>query len=161
MGYDFCVGIRLPNEEYIPGGLTPHDVAEIACIIEPEVDYVSLHMGSYWRFHKLLSPMDEPLGSEMPANEVITRVVTKPTMVVGRIMTLDHAEHIVASGAADLVSGTGAHRRSRSGRQSPAGRGAPDPAVHRLQLRLRRSAHELPAGCRVWSTSPRRRRSPL
>jgi 2,4-dienoyl-CoA reductase-like NADH-dependent reductase (Old Yellow Enzyme family) len=104
VGYDFCVGIRLPNEEYIPGGLTPHDVAEIACIIEPEVDYVSLHMGSYWRFHKLLSPMDEPLGSEMPANEVITRVVTKPTMVVGRIMTLDHAEHIVASGAADLVS---------------------------------------------------------
>ena len=104
VGYDFCVGIRLPNEEYIPGGLTPHDVAEIARIVEPEVDYVSLHMGSYWRFHKLLSPMDEPLGSEMPANEIITRVITKPTMVVGRIMTLDHAEHIVASGAADLVS---------------------------------------------------------
>ena len=104
VGYDFCVGIRLPNEEYIPGGLTPHDVAEIARIVEPEVDYISLHMGSYWRFHKLLSPMDEPLGSEMPANEIITRVITKPTMVVGRIMTLDHAEHIVASGAADLVS---------------------------------------------------------
>jgi len=104
VGDDFCVGIRLPNEEYIPGGLTPGDNAEIACIVEPLVDYVSLHMGSYWRFHKLLSPMDDPLGHEMPANEVITRVVAKPTIVVGRIMTLDHAEHIVASGAADLVS---------------------------------------------------------
>ncbi len=104
VGEDYCVGIRLPNEEYIPGGLTPEDVAEIAQIVEPYVDYVSLHMGSYWRFHKLLTTMDDPLGSEMPANETITRVVTKPTIVVGRIMTLDHAEHIVASGAADMVS---------------------------------------------------------
>ena len=104
VGDDYCVGIRLPNEEYIPGGLTPADVAEIARIVEPYVDYVSLHMGSYWRFHKLLSPMDDPLGNEMPANEVITRVVGKPTIVVGRIMTLDHAEHLVASGAADMVS---------------------------------------------------------
>jgi 2,4-dienoyl-CoA reductase-like NADH-dependent reductase (Old Yellow Enzyme family) len=104
VGADYCMGIRLPNEEYIPGGLTPHDVAEIAAIVEPLVDYVSLHMGSYWRFHKLLSPMDEPLGSEMPANAVITRVVSKPTIVVGRIMTLDHADHIVSSGAADMVS---------------------------------------------------------
>ena len=55
VGDDYCVGIRLPNEEYIPGGLTPADVAEIAQIVEPYVDYVSLHMGSYWRFHKLLS----------------------------------------------------------------------------------------------------------
>ena len=104
VGYDYCLGIRLPNEEFIPGGLTPHDVAEIATIVEPYVDYVSLHMGSYWRFHKLLSTMDDPLGHEMPANAVITKEVTKPTMVVGRIMTLDHAEHLVASGAADMVS---------------------------------------------------------
>ena len=104
VGEDYCVGIRLPNEEYIPGGMTPQDVAEVAKLVEPYVDYVSLHMGSYWRFHKLLSPMDDPLGSEMPVNEVITRVVEKPTIVVGRIMTLDHAEHIVSSGGADMVS---------------------------------------------------------
>jgi len=104
VGEDYCVGIRLPNEEYIPGGMTPQDVAEVAKLVEPYVDYVSLHMGSYWRFHKLLSPMDDPLGSEMPVNEVITQVVEKPTIVVGRIMTLDHAEHIVSSGGADMVS---------------------------------------------------------
>ncbi len=104
VGYDYCVGIRLPNEEYIPGGLAPGDVAEIAQRVEPYVDYVSLHMGSYWRFHKLLSPMDEPLGNEMAVNAVITQRIAKPTIVVGRIMTLDHAEHIVASGAADMVS---------------------------------------------------------
>ncbi|MEZ5256305.1 MAG: FAD-dependent oxidoreductase [Ilumatobacteraceae bacterium] len=104
VGTDYCVGIRLPNEEYVPGGLTPEDIAEIATLVEPYVDYVSLHMGSYWRFHKLLSPMDDPLGSEMPINARITPSLTKPTMVVGRIMSLDHASQIVADGQADLVS---------------------------------------------------------
>ncbi len=104
VGHDYCVGIRLPNEEYIPGGLTPDEIAEIARIVEPLVDYVSLHMGSYWRFYKLLAPMDEPLANEMPANARITAGLTKPTMVVGRIMTLDDAERIVADGAADMVS---------------------------------------------------------
>lgn len=104
VGPDYCVGIRLPNEEYIPGGLSPQDIVEIARRVEPYVDYVSLHMGSYWRFYKLLAPMDEPLGNEMAANAVITAGLIKPTMVVGRIMTLDHADHIVASGSGDMVS---------------------------------------------------------
>ena len=104
VGNDICVGIRLPNEEYIPGGLTAEDNAEIAKIVEPYVDYISLHMGSYWRFHKLLSPMDDPLGHEMPANEPIIRQLTKPTIVVGRIMTLDQADTIINEGQADMVS---------------------------------------------------------
>jgi 2,4-dienoyl-CoA reductase-like NADH-dependent reductase (Old Yellow Enzyme family)/thioredoxin reductase len=104
VGDDYCVGIRLPNEEYIPGGLTVDEVAEIARIVEPHVDYVSLHMGSYWRFYKLLAPMDEPLANEMASNAPITATLTKPTMVVGRIMTLDDAERIVADGAGDMVS---------------------------------------------------------
>jgi 2,4-dienoyl-CoA reductase-like NADH-dependent reductase (Old Yellow Enzyme family) len=100
----FAVGVRLPNEDYVPGGLTAEQNAEIAQKIEPLADYVSLHMGAYWRFHKLIAPADEPLGVEMAANKVITSVVSKPTIVVGRIMTLDHASHIVDSGEADMVS---------------------------------------------------------
>jgi len=100
----FAVGVRLPNEDYIPGGLTAMDNARIAQAVDPLVDYVSLHMGAYWRFHKLIGPMDDPLGLEMEANAVITPRVSKPTIVAGRIMTLDHASYIVASGAADMVS---------------------------------------------------------
>ena len=108
VGTDICVGVRLPNEEYIPGGLSPEDIAVIARRVEPLVDYVSLHMGSYWRFHKLLTTMDEPLANEMPVNARIIgrgddRLAT-PTMVVGRIMTLDDAERIVADGEAEMVS---------------------------------------------------------
>jgi len=101
---DFAVGVRLPNEDYVPGAITAKQAAKIAATADPLVDYVSLHMGSYWRFHKLIALADDPLGVEMPANEVIAPDLKSPVMVTGRIMTLDHAEHIVKSGAADMVS---------------------------------------------------------
>ena len=104
VGEDIAVGVRLPNDDHVPGGLTPDLSAAIAHAVDPLVDYVSLHMGAYWRFHKLIAPADDPLGAEMPANAPITAVVTKPRMVVGRIMTLDHASAIVGDGQAEMVS---------------------------------------------------------
>ena len=92
---DFAVGVRLPNEDYVPGGLTPELVRDIAATVDPLVDYVSLHMGAYWRFHKLIAPTDDPLGVEMAPNQIILPAISKPTIVTGRIMTLDHAQHIV------------------------------------------------------------------
>ena len=104
VGRDIAVGVRLPNEDYVPGGLTADINAEIAKAVDPVADYISLHMGAYWRFHKLIAPADDPLGVEMAANNVIKPVISKPTMVTGRIMTLDHASALVASGEADMVS---------------------------------------------------------
>jgi len=103
-GSEFAVGVRLPNEDHVPGGISAADSARIAAAIDDQSDYVSLHMGAYWRFHKLIAPADDPLGVEMPANEVIAPGLESPVMVVGRIMTLDHAQHIVTSGAAQMVS---------------------------------------------------------
>lgn len=104
VGPGFPVGVRLSADEYIPGGLTPQDTARIAQLVEPLVDFVDVHLSTYWRFHKMLAPMGDPLGYELPTSEVVTAAVSVPTIVAGRIMTLDHAEHIVASGAADMVS---------------------------------------------------------
>ena len=61
-------------------------------------------MSSYWRFHKFLSTLDDPLGYEIPTSEQVTRSVKVPTIVTGRIMTLDHASHLVETGVADMVS---------------------------------------------------------
>ena len=61
-------------------------------------------LSSYWRFHRLLSTLDEGLGYEVPTSEVVTAAVDVPTIVTGRITTLDHAEHLIKSGVADLVS---------------------------------------------------------
>ena len=101
---EFAVGVRLPNEDYVPGGLTADLNRQIAETVDPLVDYVSLHMGSYWRFHKLIAPSDDPLGVEMAPNAAIRPVITKPAIVVGRILTMDHAHHLVESGQADMVS---------------------------------------------------------
>lgn len=100
----FVVGVRLPNDDHVPGGLGPAENARIAGVIEPLVDYVSLHMGAYWRFHKLIAPSDDPLGVEMPSNNIVAANISKPVIVVGRIMTLDHAEALIRSGEADMVS---------------------------------------------------------
>ncbi len=104
VGEDFPVGIRVSADDQIEGGLDPVDSAEIARSLEPLVDFVDVSLASYWRFHKLLSTMDDPLGYEIPTSEIVTKAVSVPTIVTGRIMTLDHAAHLVQSGVADMVS---------------------------------------------------------
>ncbi len=104
VGPDYPVGIRLSGDDFIPGGIDPAGAIEIARTLEPLVDLIDVSMSSYWRFHKLLSTLGDPLGYEIPTSEQVTRAVEVPTIVTGRIMTLDHASHLVESGVADLVS---------------------------------------------------------
>jgi len=104
VGPSFPVGVRLSADDQIEGGLDPVDTADLARRIEPHVDFVDVSLASYWRFHKLLSTMDDPLGYEIPTSEIVTKAVSVPTIVTGRIMTLDHAERLVRDGVADMVS---------------------------------------------------------
>jgi len=104
VGDDFPVGVRLSGTDFIEGGIDPPEAIAIARHIEPLVDFLDLSMGSYWRFHKFLSTMDDPLGYELGSSEQVTRAVDVPTIVTGRIMTLDHASHLVETGVADMVS---------------------------------------------------------
>ena len=104
VGAGFPVGVRLSGTDFIQGGIDPTEASAIARHIEPLVDFLDISMGSYWRFHKFLSTLDDPLGYELESSEQVTRSVRVPTIVTGRIMTLDHASHIVESGAADMVS---------------------------------------------------------
>jgi len=100
----FPLGIRISGDEFIEGGIDHVEAEAIARDLEPDIDFLDVSMGTYWRFHKFLSTLDDPLGYELDNNEKITKVVDVPTIVTGRIMTLDHAEHIVGSGMADMVS---------------------------------------------------------
>jgi 2,4-dienoyl-CoA reductase-like NADH-dependent reductase (Old Yellow Enzyme family) len=104
VGAGYPVGVRLSADDQIEGGIDPGEAAAIARLIEPHIDFIDVSLASYWRFHKLLSTLDDPLGYEIPTSEVVTRAVTVPTIVTGRIMTLDHARHLVESGVADMVS---------------------------------------------------------
>ncbi len=104
VGGSFPVGVRLSGTDFIEGGIDQPEAAAIAQHIEPLVDFLDISMGSYWRFHKFLSTMDDPLGYEIESSEQVTRAVSVPTIVTGRIMTLDHASHLVETGVADMVS---------------------------------------------------------
>ncbi|MEO1059874.1 MAG: FAD-dependent oxidoreductase [Actinomycetota bacterium] len=100
----FPVGIRISGDEFIEGGIDHAEAESIARALEPDLDFLDVSMGTYWRFHKFLSTLDDPLGYELDTSEHVTKVVDVPTIVTGRIMTLDHADHIVGSGMADMVS---------------------------------------------------------
>ena len=103
VGPDFPIGVRLSGDEQIDGGLGPHDTASIVEGIEHLADFIDVSLGSYYRFHKFFETM-EPLGYEIPTSEVVTRATNLPTIITGRIMTLEHASRIVADGTADMVS---------------------------------------------------------
>jgi 2,4-dienoyl-CoA reductase-like NADH-dependent reductase (Old Yellow Enzyme family)/thioredoxin reductase len=104
VGASFPVGVRLSSDEQVSGGLHADEVGRVVSLVESMVDFVDLSYGSYYRFYKMLSTMDDPLGYELESSGAVTRVTHVPTMVTGRIMTLDHANHIVESGVADMVS---------------------------------------------------------
>lgn len=100
----FPVGIRISGDEFIEGGIDHVEAEAIARELEIDIDFLDVSMGTYWRFHKFLSTLDDPLGYELENNQTVTKAVEVPTIVTGRIMTLDHADHIVGSGMADMVS---------------------------------------------------------
>ena len=100
----FPVGLRISADDQIEGGIDPEEAAAIAKLVEPDIDFLDVSLSSYWRFHRLLSTLDEGLGYEVPTSEVVTKAVDVPTIVTGRITTVDHAEHLIQSGVADLVS---------------------------------------------------------
>ena len=100
----FPVGLRISADDQIEGGVEPVEAAAIAKLVETDIDFLDVSLSSYWRFHRLLSTLDEGLGYEVPTSEVVTAAVDVPTIVTGRITTLDHAEHLIKSGVADLVS---------------------------------------------------------
>ena len=100
----FPVGLRISADDQIEGGVEPEEAADIAKLVEADIDFLDVSLSSYWRFHRLLSTLDEGLGYEVPTSEVVTKAVDVPAIVTGRITTLDHAEHLIKSGVADLVS---------------------------------------------------------
>lgn len=100
----FPVGIRLSGNEHLPGGLDNEACIDIARAVDGLVDFIDLSAGVYQSMNKMVGPMNEPRGYELPDSVAVTRAVATPCIVTGRIMTLDEADDIVARGEAAMVS---------------------------------------------------------
>ena len=102
----FPIGIRLAGNEHLPGGLDNDECIAIAKIIADSalVEFIDLSAGVYQSMNKMVGPMNEPRGYELPDSVGVVRAVTTPCIVTGRIMTLAEADAIVARGDAAMVS---------------------------------------------------------
>lgn len=113
IGPDMILGMRLGADDLVEGGLKPADAGAIASALEGYVDYVSVMVGNNNRLEartRHWPPTPAEQGLFRPVfREVKKHLPNTPVIGVGRILDLEIAGDIVASGDADLVGMVRAH----------------------------------------------------
>jgi dimethylglycine catabolism A len=128
-GRDFVVGARISGDERTPGGLTAHDMAEIARRLAGSglLDFLSIIGGAahdYALQAAAIPNMSYEAGVYLPLAAAVKRAVPGiPVLHASRIVDPVHAGRIVAAGEVDVVGMTRAliadpdlPRKSREGR---------------------------------------------
>ncbi len=114
VGGDRVVGMRIPGDERVPGGLTLPDMIEIARHLagSGRLDYLNVIAGTnmdriqrweHW------PPTPAPHGLFVPLAAAIKQAVSIPVFTTGRVTDPRLAEAIVRDGQADMVGMTRAH----------------------------------------------------
>jgi 2,4-dienoyl-CoA reductase-like NADH-dependent reductase (Old Yellow Enzyme family) len=114
IGEDAIVGIRIPGDELIPGGLQAEDAAAVAARLAATglIDYVSVTAGNNTRKMARVDhwpPTPAPFGAFRHLSRTVKEAVGLPIATVGRVTTLELAEEILREGDADLVGMVRAH----------------------------------------------------
>jgi 2,4-dienoyl-CoA reductase-like NADH-dependent reductase (Old Yellow Enzyme family) len=106
VGDKLAVGVRISAEECVPGGLVVADSIRIAQALDQQhlIDYLNISLGSHMNYAKVFGGNHEPIGYELPFSVPVARAVSVPTIVGGRIKSLEQVEKIVAAGDASMVS---------------------------------------------------------
>jgi len=114
LGSNQILGVRLPGDEFEPGGLSSQDMIRVCRVLDQNklVDYLNItahtnftHLGrsKHW------SPTPAPHGMFVELAESIKAEVELPVFTVGRIVAPAHANNIIMQGKADMVGMTRAH----------------------------------------------------
>jgi dimethylglycine catabolism A len=114
MGPEAIIGVRLPGDELVEGGIDAQEAAAIAqtLVREGTIDYVSVTAGN--NTYKLprvdhWPPTPAPFGAFRHLARAVKSAIDLPVATVGRVTTLALAEEILAVGDADLVGMVRAH----------------------------------------------------
>ncbi len=106
-GRDFIVGIKLPGDDGVPGGIGPAEAARVAAHVTAgkTVDYVTFAQGSHARSLEMHVPDDhEPRAAYMPLIRSLRKAVHGlPVIGLGRITDPAEADAIIYGGDAELV----------------------------------------------------------
>ncbi len=107
-GREFIVGIKLPGNDGVPGGIGPAEAAAIAAHVTggSAVDYVTFAQGSHARSLEMHVPDDhEPRAAYMPLFRTLRKSVHgRPLVALGRITDPAEADAIIAGGDAELIA---------------------------------------------------------
>jgi 2,4-dienoyl-CoA reductase-like NADH-dependent reductase (Old Yellow Enzyme family) len=129
-GDDFLLGIRMPGDEMLKGGLTQEDCIEIARIHAASglIDFISVvggHAGDYQAEARLWPTMWVPSAAYLKLAGAIKNVVNIPILHATRITDAATAVHAVKEGYVDMVGMTRAFiadphhvNKLREGRQA-------------------------------------------
>ncbi|MGC0367392.1 2,4-dienoyl-CoA reductase-like NADH-dependent reductase (Old Yellow Enzyme family)/microcompartment protein CcmK/EutM [Rhodococcus sp. 27YEA15] len=111
IGPDVVLGVRISADEMYPGSITTDESQEIVRAVEAGrlIDFLDVSLGSPMNVTKVIGGMEEPSGYELPYSRPVAEVASVPTILAGRITTLDEAEELVRDGAADLIAMARAH----------------------------------------------------
>ena len=114
VGRDGIVGLRIPGDELVEGGLQLEEMKDVARALESDgkVDYLNVIAGT--NMDRLLRaehwpPTPAPHGLFVHLAAGIRSAVGLPVFTVGRITDPAQAERILAGGEADMVGMTRAH----------------------------------------------------
>jgi len=113
-GPDLIVGVRIPGDELVEGGLDQPTMIDVACRLEAtgRLDYLNVAVGTnlnrvtratHW------GPTPLPHGAYVPMAATIKQAVRLPVFTTGRVTDPALAEAILAEGKADMVGMTRAH----------------------------------------------------
>ncbi len=106
-GDDFIVGIKLPADERVPGGIDPDEAERIAAAAAAEgvLDYLSFSQGAFGLdFDTHLPDMHYPPRPFLPLHRRLRAAAGGlPVIGLGRIESADAAEAALAEGACDMI----------------------------------------------------------
>ncbi len=107
-GQNFILGVKLPGDDGVPGGIGPIEAAAIASHItgSTAVDYVTFAQGSHARSLEMHVPDDhEPRAAYRPLFHTLRKAIHGvPLLALGRITDPAEADAILSSGEAELVA---------------------------------------------------------
>ncbi|WP_246235077.1 FAD-dependent oxidoreductase [Streptomyces boluensis] len=114
VGPGFVVGLRVPGDEGVSGGLGASECLDIATAMAGTgmVDFLSVIYGSGHTDRELadvIPVFGRPLGAHVPVAAAIRHQVDVPVFHAGRIADLPTARHVLAEGHADMVGMTRVH----------------------------------------------------
>lgn len=104
-GKDYLLSFRISGDEYVDGGRHIDETVEIAKMLEEAgADLIHVSCGMPESEYIISAPMDVPNTFNVGLAEKVKKAVNVPVIAVNRITSIEEADSVIESGAADFCS---------------------------------------------------------